>query len=354
MHSCLALSPDITMHCARDVTPPLDEEEELEDSRRREALSRPALEADGCPPCYPTSLDIPDLQNPPEECRAIVAYWLSFPGTSGIPLTAQLIAWRKFRTFQQRTRRKFTDFEHELRQRRQRHGLDSPDTLTVDFTQQSRLERWIEYQNYQLARLETMQRERDVLAKDMTLTQPQTAEFVDALTRRLGASETNIKQHMVLLHWIEQQRQAMLNPGGDVMAPSDGGNAPVRRAPVRAARKRENTSASLTLDKRARISKPNAPSKGRTRHQRSPGPKTASTKNLVAPPLKTALQRQPQPRNATKPNKPRRVNDNLVPHLLDPQKVTKRQPQSRGLVDRHETVTRSGRKSKPPERWVPE
>jgi hypothetical protein len=82
----------------------LDEQEENEDSRRREAQARQELEDDGCPPCYPPDVDIPLLRNLPEECQALVGYWQSFPGTGDVPLCAQLIAWRKFRAFQQQTR----------------------------------------------------------------------------------------------------------------------------------------------------------------------------------------------------------------------------------------------------------
>ena len=90
-----------------------------------------------------------------------MAYWMSFPGTSDMPLTAQLISWRKFRAYQRQTRRRFKDFETTLRQRRQRHGLDGPVSLNADLEQQSALERWIEFQNYHLARLEALEKQRD-------------------------------------------------------------------------------------------------------------------------------------------------------------------------------------------------
>lgn len=46
----------------RDATPPPEDEEEvLEESRRIQAEARLALEANGCPPCYPSRLDISTL-----------------------------------------------------------------------------------------------------------------------------------------------------------------------------------------------------------------------------------------------------------------------------------------------------
>jgi hypothetical protein len=40
----------------RDLTPPIDSEEELEEARVLEFQARKELEDDGCPPCYPPDL----------------------------------------------------------------------------------------------------------------------------------------------------------------------------------------------------------------------------------------------------------------------------------------------------------
>src|SRR5690606_34875569 len=75
----------------------------------------------------------------------------------------------QFRVYQQRMRHrvKLEDFEQEIRKRRQRHGLDGDVRLTEDLEQQSPLERWIEFQNYQLACLEGFERKRDELNKKL-------------------------------------------------------------------------------------------------------------------------------------------------------------------------------------------
>lgn len=101
------------------MTPPLDEEEENEESRVLEAQARKELENEGCPPCYPPDLDIP-LRNPPEKYQAIIWYWQSFPGTDDVVLCAQLSDWRKFRTSQGRDRARyrnqpFSNFVDEVR-----------------------------------------------------------------------------------------------------------------------------------------------------------------------------------------------------------------------------------------------
>ena len=80
------------------MTPPVDEEEEDEESRLLEVQSRKELENEGCPPCYPPDLDIP-LRNIPEKYRAITSYWKSFPGTGDVVLRAQLSDWQNFARF---------------------------------------------------------------------------------------------------------------------------------------------------------------------------------------------------------------------------------------------------------------
>ena len=334
-----------------DVTPPLDEEEELEDSRQREAQARPELEADGCPPCYPPDIDIPMLRNPPEEYRAIVAYWMSFPGTSDMPLTAQLVAWRKFRTYQRQTRRRFQKFEDSLRQRRQRHGLDASVSLTEDLEQQSALDRWIEFQNYHLARLEALEEQRDGLTKE--LAEPCSDNERDAITYVLGTSERNIERHHVLLRWIEQNREAMVLRGAARQPSNEALDAAVREtsSSTRVLRTREKP-ASPVLDKRARISKPNKPQRRKTRHETQPEPKTDTKKSSAVIPPKASSERKPKRQSAKKPQETRYAK---APHQPGPQKEKTRHPQSHGLASVSEpgTVTRFGRRSKPPERWIP-
>ena len=81
-------------------------------------------------------------------------------------LRAQLSDWKRFRLFQRNVRARyqhkpFSSFEDEVRERRQRHGLDGSVSLLLDLNQQSQLQNWIEFQNYQLKRLEQFDKERD-------------------------------------------------------------------------------------------------------------------------------------------------------------------------------------------------
>ena len=210
------------------MTPQLDQEEEDENARMREAQARQELEKDGCPPCYPSYLDVP-LRKLPEECQAIVGYWQSFPWTGAMPLWSQISEWRKFRASQARIRRRyqnksFSKFEDVVRERRRRYQLGGDVRLILDPEQQSRLENWIEFQNYHLERLERFEKKRDRLKQELdevrkkaedTITAgsehaaEDAAEDVEAVQDLLEIAEWDVERHKILLQWIEQERLAM-------------------------------------------------------------------------------------------------------------------------------------------------
>lgn len=153
-----------------------------------------------------------------------------------------------------------------------------------------------------------------------------------------------------------------MHPDGDATASSDRANIVVQSTliPVRR-RKREKTPPPV-LGKGARISKPDGPHKRKTRHQMAarrvpapePEPKTATTKNMDVIP-RTVIPRKPKSRNAKRPNKSgHSEDDSTLRRQLGPRRVANRQTRSRSLASakRPETVTRFGRTSKPPERWI--
>jgi hypothetical protein len=268
------------------------------------------------------------LKNPPEECQAIVRYWQSYSGDDDVPLTAQFNDWRRFRAYQQRMRHRhrvnFEAFEHQLRQRRQRHGLDDDVRLTQELDQQSRLERWIEFQDYQLLRLEEFERERDKVKMD--LIEASSAFDESALTRNLEGCERKIQRHRILLHWIEEQRQLM-HRGDNATLATDRANTNVQERALRS-----------------------------HVHLRKNAQRPAAAEHLDVVPQQTAILEKLRPRNADQATRIKHSKVNpLLRQQVGPQKVTKRRPRSRGpaLASQPQIVTRSGRISKPPNRWVP-
>ena len=203
-----------------------DEDEKNVYSRQLEAKARKELEDPGCPPCYPSDLDI-TLRNITQMFQAIVRYWLSLLRKNDVVLCAQASDWRKFRADQLRQRRfrndSFDEFVDEVRERRRRHGLSGDVRLLSDLRQQRQLEKWIEFQNYHLIQLERFEAEQDKskqslydtwkLASDTNASgSKRAAGNVEALEHILECGERDLERHKALLNWIEQQRQTM-DPG---------------------------------------------------------------------------------------------------------------------------------------------
>lgn len=89
-----------------------------------------------------------------------------------------------------------------------------------DPEKQSRLENWIEFQNYHLERLERFEKKRDGLKQELDKAQKKAedinaagsndaAEDAEAVQQVLEIADGNLERHKVLLQWIELERQAM-------------------------------------------------------------------------------------------------------------------------------------------------
>ena len=139
-------------------------------------------------------------------------------------LTAQLNEWESFRACQIETRRhyvgrgRFHVLIDRMRDCRRRHGLDDQVYLSPDWKQQSRLQNWIEFQNYHLER--HAEKELD-LKKEMECLDAMrqergpkgsfTREEVIGISEyRVGYSKRVLENYGKMLRWIEQQRKAMV------------------------------------------------------------------------------------------------------------------------------------------------
>ncbi|KAK7511705.1 uncharacterized protein IWZ02DRAFT_462339 [Phyllosticta citriasiana] len=153
--------------------------------------ARKALEESGCPPCCPIDIEYP-YKKPLGKYKRIIKWWkikskFLLLGDSWVH-EAHLRDWQKFcRWRSQRrptrcTRQAFKKFLDEFRERRRAFGLEGEVHLEPEVEKQTRLQNWIEYQDFhhrQQARLE------EKPYKDW------------------------VKRHKHVLPWIEEQRKIM-------------------------------------------------------------------------------------------------------------------------------------------------
>lgn len=272
-------------------------------------------------------------------------------------LCAQRSDWRRFRESQRRLRyryrnKSFSIFLDEVRERRRAHGLDDNVHLLLDPHQQSRLQNWIEFQDYHLKLHERQKKKRDGLQKELDNTEKgvgdagmkgseRAAHQERAIHQRLEYAETTLQWHEVILWWIEQWRLAMdpLPP-----TPLEKGTGDQNSSSNRQRRsKRRSTPAVLG---QVRVSK--STSKGqniRTRTSEATIYKPISVNSAVTIPSST--QQMPKRREI----KPRRAKEKALGQFL-PQRVAKA---NRFAIHTPRTIkTRSQRISREPVRWAPE
>ncbi|KAF2759764.1 hypothetical protein EJ05DRAFT_498967 [Pseudovirgaria hyperparasitica] len=298
-----------------DMTPPLDEEEEYRDSCQREDKARKQLEAEGCPPCYPPGLEIHRSEHLPEDYRAIIEYWRSFPWSSGLPLCAQLRSWREFHAHQ-RLRR-------QLR----------PD-------QQSRIDRWNEFLSYQLAHYNNSESKLVGLKKE--LSEGSTPQDEDAIRRLIRYGERDLERHTIMLDWIRQMGREMelqAHPAADVKAVSS---------------KRISTPKHV-------VSRPSLSRAAKLKQQQQPGSMADTTKTPNARQAPTTRRKKHSSRTGKQKNcdgVESSKHASLLHEQSRPSKITKTQarahrPMSPRIPDQQITTTRYGRVSRRPDRWVP-
>ncbi|KAL8941535.1 MAG: hypothetical protein Q9211_001782 [Gyalolechia sp. 1 TL-2023] len=145
------------------VLPPYnpDDPEAIEKDSRVEREAYEELVADNGRPCYPIELGFDVFKNP-GQYKEILEYWTSYESGAGVETErwvffSQLERWKRFRQFQQENRRyfvfhhnRFPEFQQQVRERRRRHGLDGDVQMLEEQGKQSKLDEWMEYQDYEL------------------------------------------------------------------------------------------------------------------------------------------------------------------------------------------------------------
>ncbi len=357
-----------------------------------EIQSRKELENEGCPPCYPSDLNVP-LKNIPQKYQAIISYWESFPGTGDVVLRAQLSDWQKFRAFQKRVRRHyrqrpFNEFVVRVYERQRRHKVGRNVYLQFDVKEQNRLENWMEFQDYHLQLREGLEKERDEFKKKLDNARKEaentdTPDFdraAEAYQQRLEYAERKLQRHMTLLQWIKQEQRVM-DSGYPTRVEGDNDlrdTAPkvARVAYARSRQKRRRKTPTVLGDVRVSKAKPQNRNRQRQKH-------VVSIPEYAAEDSAAALQSSTPQVLKRRENKPRGTKEETPLRQRRPQRVSKaerfantnrlsagrscraghkwspgqalskqRQSPQRPQSVSIDVITRSGRVSRRPLRWA--
>ncbi|KAL9025040.1 MAG: hypothetical protein Q9196_006068, partial [Gyalolechia fulgens] len=134
--------------------------EEVEKDLRVEREAYEELVGDNGRPCYPIELGL-EVFNNPGQYKGILEYWQDYESgaretTKRWVFLRQLECWKGFREFQQEnrdyfeSRNRFPEFQQQVCERRRRYGLDGDVQLLKKQDKQSKLDDWMEYQDYEL------------------------------------------------------------------------------------------------------------------------------------------------------------------------------------------------------------
>lgn len=174
------------------------------------------------------------MEHVPEQYE-VVSYWQSV-NNPRLVFTNQLFDLRAFYKYQKRIREyygkrgTFPEFVDKVRNRRRRHGLEGDVGLLPDLTQQTRLDNWIEFQEYHLQHYEreemdvkNQKEERDAAQTKKDISGPGDADDVDIPglhtgkmdllgfhTGKVKYFESKVEEHGKMLRWIEQERKVLV------------------------------------------------------------------------------------------------------------------------------------------------
>lgn len=257
--------------------------------------------------------------------------------------------------------------------------------LRFNLGQQSRLENWIEFQNYHLHIHEGLEKERDDLKEELEVARKK-VEDADAadLEQMLEAIERRLRRHENLLRWVEQERtviDAVHPPSVEGDHDDQDGALKAIRRPSESDRQKRRPHAVLG---EVRISKPK-PRKRNMQRRKRKAPEAEPAIEDRGPPQSSAS-RNPDSRESKphRESKPQSTKKDAALRQIYPQRVSKvkrfadasaksppatplrrvgqkrasdrarpnhqqslQRPQSTPMV----VKMRSGRESRKPERW---
>ncbi|KAK8230895.1 hypothetical protein HDK90DRAFT_527102 [Phyllosticta capitalensis] len=248
-----------------------------------EDMAREELQRCGCPPCCPSSFEYP-YESPLGELEGLLGWWKArsvyYARGPNWVLRSQLVDWQRFCRWrdlvrpQPCTRLSMRRYMNDLQERR-----NDRVELELDVSNQSRLQTWIEFQDFH--------------------------HQMHAFIQETGPRH-ELERHKALLDWIEEQRKIMVAEE----APGSPPEEPLRQAAIR--QDGEPSSRPRRSRKKAVVERSNLVEQERTRKKRSrpsvdnecSGPAHQKTEMPASQSPKDILTVSKKPRNSTAATNP--------------------------------------------------
>lgn len=162
-------------------------------------------------PCYPIELGFDVFDN--EQYKDILEYWQRERSSGRRVFSAQLFEWEEFRRSQQCDRRKyvrhdwFHKFQEIVRERRRKFGLDGDVHLREQVAEQSKLDDWMEYQNYKLRKYERFEQSLKEVQEELVSTRRALAEEGFSAFEEIEGLEVG-RCYSMTLEWGDKEENA--------------------------------------------------------------------------------------------------------------------------------------------------
>lgn len=236
------------MRSALSPTPdgddPINKEELRQENLRGELNAYRELVEDGGRPSHHPSDFRRDILPQSDGRPDIFEYWSDICHGSECILQQQSWHWSKFRKYQDRKRQELFGFERyvdALKNYRTSKGLEGEILLSQRRQEQSHLDDWREYQVWELAKSDRVDKRMARATQDKEASQQRLLaavhagqptertrwikeQGVDAYEARRGTAEIELRRHAVLLQWVAEQVSIVASEtatSSDAITPKD-------------------------------------------------------------------------------------------------------------------------------------
>ena len=174
-----------------------------------EVQAREQLEGHGVPPCYPPHL-APPLENVPPKYQRIIEYWKSQSGVKYEVLTAQLEDWEDFQSSQARgrqvDRRGFEEYSQRICNWARSRAWDLPRSFQLrrDISSQDSTQTWVEFAQFHHAKHNSLTKRYNAAQASLNRASGLCDYDTIAAENDRDYFERLVHHHTALIEWIDE------------------------------------------------------------------------------------------------------------------------------------------------------